>query len=151
MLYKAPDAVAYIKGGHDYSGIRGIAKFYATKGGILVYTEVGGLPFDSGRPFRIFAYHIHSGDSCEGDHADPFADALAHYNPTNAEHPYHAGDLPPLFANYGFAWNTVLTSRFNINEIIGRAVIIHLDPDDFVTQPSGNSGEKIACGIIEKY
>lgn len=45
---------------------------------------------------------------------------------------------------------TVLTNRFNIEEIIGKVVIIHDKPDDFVTQPSGNSGTKIACGEIKK-
>lgn len=46
---------------------------------------------------------------------------------------------------------TVLTNRFNIEEIIGKVVIIYDKPDDFVTQPSGNSGTKIACGEIKKY
>ena len=45
---------------------------------------------------------------------------------------------------------TVLTNRFNIEEINGKVVIIYDKPDDFVTQPSGNSGTKIACGEIKK-
>lgn len=151
MLYKAPDAVSYIKGGPEFPGIRGIARFYATQEGVLVYTEMGGLPFDSARPYRIFAYHIHSGQNCSGNSQDPFADALDHYNPSGADHPYHAGDLPPLFGNYGYAWGAVLTSRFKLNEVIGKTIIVHQNPDDFTTQPSGNSGQKIACGTIEKY
>ena len=43
---------------------------------------------------------------------------------------------------------SVLINKFTVNEIIGRTVIIHSQPDDFTTQPSGNSGKKIACGEI---
>lgn len=81
---------------------------------------------------------------------DPFADAMSHYNPNDCEHPHHAGDLPPLFGNDGFALLLFLTSRFSVDEIIGKTVIIHDQPDDFTTQPSGNSGTKIACGVIGK-
>ncbi|MCX7614928.1 MAG: superoxide dismutase family protein, partial [Clostridiales bacterium] len=63
-------------------------------------------------------------------------------------HPGHAGDLPPLFGNYGHAFMAVFTGRVSVSEIIGRTVIIHASPDDFTTQPSGNSGKKIACGQI---
>jgi Cu-Zn family superoxide dismutase len=92
--------------------------------------------------------HIHEGGSCTGNAADPFADAGSHYNPEGCEHPAHAGDLPPLFSNRGTAWGAVLTDRFSVGEISGKTVIIHLNPDDFTTQPAGNSGAKIACGVI---
>lgn len=42
----------------------------------------------------------------------------------------------------------VYTDRFYVDEIIGKTVIVHEDPDDFHTQPSGNAGKKIACGVI---
>ena len=44
----------------------------------------------------------------------------------------------------------VLTDRFSVAEVIGRTLVIHSDPDDFRTQPSGNAGTKIACGVIRK-
>lgn len=78
----------------------------------------------------------------------PFANALTHFNPYDRPHPYHSGDLPPLFSSGGYAVSVFLTDRFSVNEVLGRAVIVHSSPDDFTTQPSGNSGEKIACGII---
>ena len=65
-------------------------------------------------------------------------------------HPYHTEDMPPLFGSQGYAFSIFLSGRFSVCEIIGRTVIIHLNPDDFHTQPSGNSGAKIACGMIEK-
>ena len=83
-----------------------------------------------------------------GNAEDPFADALTHYNPNDCEHPNHAGDLPPLFDNSGYSFQTVLTNRFTVKEIIGKTIIIHAMPDDFKTQPSGDSGMKIACGKI---
>ena len=80
-----------------------------------------------------------------------YCSGLNHYNPGGCEHPSHAGDLPPLFANYdGFAWNAVLLDRFKWGDILGLPIVIHLNPDDFTTQPSGNSVTMIACGIIEK-
>lgn len=80
---------------------------------------------------------------------DPFANAMAHYDPEGCPHPYHAGDMPPLFGNNGFAFSAFITDRFSIREIIDKTVIIHSAPDDFMTQPSGNSGAKIACGVIK--
>lgn len=58
------------------------------------------------------------------------------------------GDLPPLFVGNGRAWGAVLTTRFRVEEVIGRTVIIHSQADDFRTQPAGDSGSRIACGVI---
>ena len=52
--------------------------------------------------------------------------------------------------DYGKAYMKVLTGRFCVEEVIGRTVILHIDPDDFHTQPSGNAGRKIACGVIRR-
>ena len=72
-----------------------------------------------------------------------------HYNPDNVPHPEHAGDLPPLLSNNGYAWMSFYTGRIDPNEVIGRSLVIHSMRDDFSSQPSGNSGDKIACGVIE--
>ena len=98
--------------------------------------------------FSVFIYM--SGTSCSGNAEDEFANAKMHFNPTGCPHPYHIGDLPPLIENNGFAYMSVLVKKINIKDIIGRVVVIHDKPDDFTTQPSGNSGTKIACGRIEK-
>lgn len=63
-------------------------------------------------------------------------------------HPEHEGDLPPLLSDKGTAWMMVYATRFFPEEVVGKTVVIHDMPDDFRTQPSGNSGEKIACGQI---
>lgn len=83
-----------------------------------------------------------------GNSEDAFADTKGHYSIDNCMHPYHTGDMPPLFGNQGYAFSIFLSDRFNVYDILGRTVVIHLHPDDFHTQPSGNSGMKIACGII---
>lgn len=90
-----------------------------------------------------------SGTSCTGNLEDEFANAKLHYNPNNCPHPFHIGDLPPLIENNGYAYISVLTNKFKISNIIGKVIIIHDMPDDFTSQPSGNSGTKIACGKIE--
>ena len=90
--------------------------------------------------------HIHQFGDCSGD----FSKTGEHYNPENNLHPSHAGDLLPLFGNQGYAWSAFYDKRFTINEIIGKSVIIHSDPDDFTTQPSGNAGTKIGCGEIRR-
>ena len=146
---KRPYAFAKIKGSNDYPHINGIAYFYKVRAGVLVSIQINGLPVsDDICKKPIFAVHIHSGGSCTGNNTDPFADAMTHYNPNNCNHPYHAGDLPPIFGANGLGFSAFLTSRFSAEEIIRKVLIIHSSPDDFTTQPSGNSGTKIACGVI---
>lgn len=79
----------------------------------------------------------------------PFPNTGNHYNPDNVPHPEHVGDLPPLLSNNGYAWMSFYTGRVNLNDVIGRSVVIHSMRDDFTSQPSGNSGDKIGCGVIE--
>ena len=137
-----PAAVAKLSGGKENPCIRGTVKFYQRPSGVLVVAEVSGLP---GNSTGFHGFHIHEGAACGGKE---FADSGSHFNPTKTSHPMHAGDLPPLLARNGRAYLAVLTDRFSISDIIGRTVIVHSDPDDFHTQPSGNSGKKIACGVI---
>lgn len=149
LLQREPNAFASIQGSRTYHQIRGLVRFYQTASGVIVATEVSGLPSPRGRcEAPIFGFHIHEGSSCSGNDADPFADALTHYDPHQCPHPYHAGDLPPLFGVRGTAVSVFLTGRFTVRETIGKTVIIHSNPDDFTTQPAGNAGTKIACGKI---
>lgn len=151
IFLKLPNAAAILKGSENYPQIKGSVMFYSTCGGVIVRSEIMGLPDDETEcDNRIFAFHIHSGDSCQGNHSDFFADVGGHYNPNNCTHPYHADDMPPLFSVKGKALSVFLTDRFTLKEIIGKTVIIHGSPDDFTTQPSGNAGEKIACGVIQR-
>ena len=138
-----PDAVACIKGGPAAPCLTGEARFYQKSGGVLVTVNVSGLPEGDGTGF--FALHIHEGGSCSGE---GFADAGGHYNPAGAEHPKHAGDLPPLLRCKQSAYLSVLTDRFCVRDIIGRTVIIHGSADDFHSQPAGHAGTRIACGLI---
>ncbi len=148
-IKKDPYAFAKINGSNEYPYINGIAYFYKVQAGVLVSIQLEGLPVSDNMCQKpIFAVHIHSGESCTGNSTDPFADAMTHYNPNNCNHPYHAGDLPPIFGANGLGFSVFLTNRFSAEEIIEKTLIIHSAPDDFTTQPSGNSGVKIACGVI---
>ncbi len=140
---RQPDAAAEIHG--KSCEIHATAMFFCAPCGVYAVVSATGLPY-SDENCGFFALHIHSGTSC----ADGFDAVGAHFNPESRPHPCHAGDLPPLMSNAdGFAWTAFLTDRFSLDEIVGRAVIIHSLPDDFRTQPAGAAGEKIACGIIK--
>lgn len=64
-------------------------------------------------------------------------------------HGNHAGDFPVLFSNNGYARMSFFTDKFRVRDIIGRSVMIHENPDDYRSQPPGDSGKRIACGVIE--
>lgn len=143
MLKNKPAATASINGNSDNPGLFGEVNFYETQfGGIIVNAEIYGLPQSS----DFYGFHIHE----NGDCTPPFDKTGGHYNPDNLPHPFHAGDMPPLLGNNnGYAWLCFYDDRISIDKIIGKSVIIHDMPDDFSTQPSGSSGDKIACGIIK--
>jgi Cu-Zn family superoxide dismutase len=144
-----PAARAIVRGGAAYPALEGYVTFYPYGPGVIVAAEFTGLPTsDEACQGRIFGFHIHEGQRCTDDVNAPFEDAGSHFNPDDCPHPYHAGDLPPLFGNNGFAWNMVYTGRFTVPQVIGRTVIVHLDPDDFTSQPAGRAGERIGCGVI---
>ena len=139
-----PDAVAQIVGGEEALQLSGCVRFYQEEGCVLIEADVSGLPKTIETGF--FGFHIHQGRVCSGE---GFSGKEGHYNPLGRGHPEHAGDLPPLLSCKGNAYLSVKTDRFSVNEIIGRTVVIHSDPDDFHTQPAGNAGKKIACGVIQ--
>ena len=141
-----PAALAWVRGGASFPAISGLVKFYRTPyGGILVEAEVFNLPgVDRPGSSGFFAMHIHQ----NGDCSHGFSMAGEHLGAAQTLHPHHAGDLLPLMANQGYAWMAFYDKRFTIDDILGRSVIIHRNPDDFTSQPSGNAGEMIACGKI---
>ena len=146
MRSGAPDATAYVKGNQNHPGLAGTVNFYATSyGGVLIAAEIFGLPnITKPESVDFYGFHIHE----HGDCTLPFDRTGDHYNPDGDKHPSHAGDLPPLLGNQGYAFLVAYDKHFRLPDIIGRSVIIHDKPDDFTTQPSGNSGTKIACGVI---
>lgn len=141
----APERYAQINGSNAYPQIEGMVLFYRFRKGTVVVADIAGLPQTES---NIFGFHIHEGFSCTGDAEEPFKDTKNHFNPYGKEHPLHVGDMPVLFGNRGLAWSAFFTERFLPGEVAGRTVVIHDMPDDFKTQPSGNSGIKIACGRI---
>lgn len=149
-------AFAKIKGGNLYLEIRGVIFFDDVEFGTDVYVEVWGLPdfipADNGNaPIGPFGFHMHQNGVCEiTDPKNPFLSAGGHYNPYDEPHGNHAGDFPVLFSNNGYARMVFFTDKFYADEIIGKSIMIHENPDDYRSQPAGDSGERIACGVIYK-
>lgn len=147
-IYTNPMAYAKITGSSEYPNLHGYVTFKQKNNGILVIAEIFGLPYKECIQ-EIYGFHIHEGSSCTGDLEDEFANTKSHYNKDGCIHPYHTGDMPPLFGNNGYAYMSFFTTKFTLNDIINKTVVIHDKPDDFKTQPSGDSGSKIACGVIK--
>lgn len=147
-------ARAIIKGGPLAPDLKGFVVFTDVPGGTEVYTEITGLP--EFKPAKYgdpqigpFGFHIHQYGNCTaGDPDMPFMASGGHWNPANQPHGNHAGDFPVLFSNGGRARMTFFTNKFKVNDIIGKSVIIHESPDDYKTQPAGNAGRRLACGVI---
>ena len=148
------NATAKIMGGPLAPQLNGNVIFFDVPGGTEVYVEVSGLPpyqpaQDSKQPIGSHGFHIHEFGICEiGNPQEPFQSAGGHWNPTNQPHGNHAGDFPVIFSNNGYARMSFFTDKFKPKDVIGRSVIIHENPDDYRTQPSGNSGKRMACGVI---
>lgn len=118
---------------------------------VRVVAQVQGLA-----PGSEHGFHIHEKGDCS---APDGMSAGGHYNPTGHQHgkagpTAHVGDLPSLVADSnGVArlnWETrSLSAGTGLpTDVKGRGVIVHKDKDDFITQPTGNSGARLACGVI---
>jgi Cu-Zn family superoxide dismutase len=115
--------------------------------------NVSGLP-----PNSEHGFHVHEKGDCS---APDGTSAGGHFNPTGKPHgqydapEHHVGDLPSLKADasgrasatFELRGPTVIAGPASL---VGRGMIVHRDPDDFKTQPTGNSGARIACGVIVK-
>ncbi|PPK45941.1 Cu-Zn family superoxide dismutase [Clostridium algidicarnis DSM 15099] len=151
---KSSTATAIIKGGPFAPNIKGYMHFTDVPYGTNVCVKVTGLPEykkaeGNKSPIGPHGFHIHEFGNCEvGDKNDPFKSVGGHWNPYNQPHGNHAGDFPVLFSNHGIANMCFFTDKFKVKDIIGKSIIIHENPDDYRTEPSGNSGRKLACGEI---
>ena len=120
--------------------------------GVHFTGEVGGLGANS-----THAIHVHEKGDCSAVDA---SSAGAHFNPTGAAHgragsgAHHAGDMDNIVADAGGLARVnahlrgVTLGGGAANDIAGRAVIVHAAPDDYASQPAGNAGARVACGII---
>ncbi|MFW5998680.1 MAG: superoxide dismutase family protein [Halanaerobiaceae bacterium] len=148
-------ARAILQGGPLAPQIRGRVLFREVPGGTMISVKVDGLPaYQPGTedrdPIGPHGFHIHEFGNCEiGDPEDPFQAAGDHWNPYDQPHGNHAGDFPVLFSNNGEARMTFFTNMFMVENIIDRSVIIHENPDDYRSQPAGDSGRRLACGVIK--
>ena len=135
------------------STVSGYFRVYqVNKDSVRVQVQVKGLA-----PNSEHGFHIHENGNCS---APDGMSAGGHYNPTGHQHgkagpQSHVGDLPSLMADStGVATLIYETKNISIgtgqpSDVKGRAVVVHKDKDDFATQPTGNSGARIGCGVIQ--
>ncbi|MCK6406870.1 MAG: superoxide dismutase family protein [Rhodocyclaceae bacterium] len=132
------------------NAVQGKVTFREEEGKVLVTASVSGLTPGA------HGFHIHEKGDCSAPDA---TSAGGHFNPHGKPHghpghgEHHAGDMPELVADAsGNASLSASLSGITIGggaaNIIGRGVIVHAAPDDFKTQPTGNSGARVACGVI---
>ncbi|HYP84471.1 superoxide dismutase family protein [Variovorax sp.] len=127
--------------------------FTALEHGVRVAGEVRGL-----KPGSEHGFHLHE----KGDCADNGNAAGGHFNPAGGRHGKfgsaggHAGDLPSLVADssgvarFSVDDHSISLTDGEANNVVGRAVVVHRDPDDFTSQPAGNSGPRIACAVVTR-
>ena len=152
VIEPQPSATAVLAPTKD-STVSGLVTFTQKKEHVFVNVDVKGLA-----PHSEHGFHIHDkGDCSSGDgmsaggHFNP--DAKSHGAHTGAQH--HVGDLPSLKADtngdvkLSFE-NTSISLLDGLSNVVGRGLIVHRDPDDFKTQPTGNSGPRLSCGVIVK-
>ena len=133
----------------------GTASLSETKEGLLIIVNAKGLPEG------LHAVHIHAVGKCE---APAFASAGGHFNPLDKKHGLsnpdgpHAGDLPDMYVNKDGVGRyealrqsmTLGSGETSIFDPDGSAIVIHAAADDNMTDPAGNSGDRIACGVITR-
>jgi Cu-Zn family superoxide dismutase len=132
----------------------GIAALVQVTGGVLISLSVDGLPAGD------HAFHVHAIGKCE----PPFTTAGGHFNPENKKHGmmspdgHHAGDMPNLHIPAGGALtvdivnDSIALEKGKPNSVYGpngTALVIHAGKDDYKTDPTGDAGGRIACGVIE--
>lgn len=133
------------------SKVKGTASFVETDGGVEVTINVEGLKAGD------HGWHVHEKGDCSAPDAKS---AGEHYNPENKKHgapdaaEHHAGDFGNLTAGKdGKATKTFTMQNVSLgdgaNSLVGRALIVHDKKDDLKTQPSGNAGARVACGVIQ--
>ena len=131
----------------------GRVSFTQTGDKVMVSGQVSGLKANAEHGF-----HVHEkGDCSSGDGMS----TGGHFNPGGQPHgnhaagTHHAGDLPSLkadaggIAKFSFESGTIAVGA-GASDIVGRGLIVHRDPDDYTTQPTGNSGPRLACAVITR-
>jgi Cu-Zn family superoxide dismutase len=129
-----------------------------TIGSVRAWQTAGGVSFRvmaSGLPHGLHGIHVHSAGRCD---PPDFASAGPHWNPAGRKHGLnnpagpHAGDLPnvEVAANGALAVTVVLpgANMASLLDSDGASLVLHASADDYATDPSGNSGARIACAVI---
>ncbi|SMQ93522.1 superoxide dismutase family protein [Xanthomonas fragariae] len=133
--------------------VKGTVRFKTVDGALRVTGQLSGL-----KPNTEHGFHIHEKGDCS---APDGSSAGGHLNPAQSDHgnvtadPHHGGDMPNIKADAqgnaridGPVSSNVNLGKADQFDIAGHAVIVHADADDYKTQPTGNAGGRLACGVI---
>lgn len=142
-------AVAEMRGYSDTS-IHGTVSFHEEGDSLLVTAEILGLI-----PGSTYGIHVHEFGDCSTPEAsgEHFMPGEPHGNPFDPPGSHHAGDLPNVQTDStGVGRMSFMASAINLEggsiSVLDRSVVLHALPDDYITQPAGGTGERIACGVI---
>ena len=135
------------------NNVRGLVMFHEMDGHLMVHAKVSGL-----KPNGEHGFHVHETGSCASTDG---SSAGGHFNPDGKPHgpqnaAHHVGDLPSLKADANGVVDQKMmvmgpTIAAGAMSVVGRSVIVHALPDDFVTQPTGNSGARLGCGVVATH
>ena len=134
------------------SAVTGQVTFEPSERGMTLHVQARNLA-----PNSVHGIHVHANGDCSAADA---TSAGGHFNPDRQDHagPYqqhrHAGDLPNVVAdakgdiNQRIVVENLTLARGDMTDIQGRSIVLHADADDYKSQPAGQSGQRIACGVI---
>jgi Cu-Zn family superoxide dismutase len=150
----ATNATASVKlAGASGSSVAGELQLTATDGGVAITGQITGLS-----PGTEHGFHVHETGDCSAPDAKS---AGGHFNPSNVAHGgpssdvRHLGDIPNIQSDSsGHVTVSATIAGATLrdgaaDDLVGKAMIVHAKRDDYLTQPSGDSGDRIACGVIQ--
>lgn len=147
----APAMTVSLTGAPTDTDFAGTVTIHPEGTGVHIVADVAGVDTDGKH-----GIHVHENGMCdhEGEGGQHFTSAGSHFNPAGVEHacpptdPRHAGDLGNIEVTGGIGHLELSVPNLTANQLNGKALILHAGEDDCKTQPTGNAGDRLACGVV---
>lgn len=139
-----------LQGAPNDTDFAGTVTVHPDGAGVHIVADVAGVDTDG-----MHGIHVHENGQCdhEGEGGKHFTSAGSHFNPAGVEHacpptdPRHAGDLGNIQVTGGKGHLEISAANLSLDQLTGKALILHAGEDDCKTQPTGNAGDRLACGV----